>query len=371
MGTLNLSNIVSITEYISPLSAPRTTFNQMLIVGTSGIIDTTERLREYTSAAELLEDGFALTDPEYLCAALYFSQSPAPTSLWVGCQGVSPAESIVAAVQDCRAKSSEWYVVVCPDITSPADHLLLAAWAEAAVPSSVYAYTTADADCITNAATDIGSLLKALNYKRTIGQYSTTSLYAIVAIMGYAMGANNGLANSAYTLKFKGEVGITVEDLTQTKMGYLDGKNLNSYLNYGNYYNIFQQGKMANGYFFDEIINLDMLRNDIQLNCMDLLYQNTKIPQTDAGQAQILLACNNACELAVDRGFLAPGVWTGVQVLNLNYGDTLDKGYACQSQSFANQAAADREARKAMPVYIAIKEAGAIHSIVIGVYINR
>lgn len=370
MTTQNLDEIISITEYVSPLSAPRTTFNQLLVIGTAGVIDTTERLREYSSASAMLADGFALTDIEYLAAVKYFSQSPAPSTLWVGCQSVSPAETFVQAVEACRRKSSEWYVVVCPD-AAKADHLLLAAWAEAAFPSSVYAFTTQDADCITNVATDIFSMLKALSYKRTIGQYSSSSDLAVIAIMGYAMGANNGLANSAYTLKFKGEVGITVEDLTLTQVGYLDGKNGNVYLNYGNYYNIFQEGKMSNGYFFDEIINLDMLRNDVQLNLMDVLYQTPKIPQTDAGQASLLLQCNNACELAVDRGFLAPGVWKGAAVLNLRYGDTLTKGYICQSEGYSEQTQADREARKAMPIYISIKEAGAVHSITIGIYINR
>lgn len=370
MTTQNLNNIVAISEYVSPLSAPRATFNQLLVVGTAGVIDTTERVREYNTASDMLTDGFSTTDTEYMAALLYFSQNPAPKTLWVGCQSTSPTETLVEAVEACRQANSEWYVVVCPD-AEKADHLLLAAWAEAAVPSTVYAYTTSDADCITSAATDIGSLLKALSYKNTIGQYSTDNNLAIVAIMGYAMGANNGLANSAYTLMFKAEVGINVEDLTTTQVGYLNGKNLNVYLNYGNYYNIFQKGKMSDGSFFDERINLDMLRNDIQLNMMDLLYQTTKIPQTDAGQAQLILGCAQACELAVDRGFLAPGVWTGVTVLNLKYGDVLTKGYVCQSESFSEQTSADREARKAMPIYISIKEAGAVHDITIGVYVNR
>lgn len=372
MTTLNLQNIVQVTEYISPLSAARRSFNELLVIGTEGegIFDAGERVREYTSAADMLTDGFTLTGTEYLAASAYFSQSPAPIKIWIGYQGTSPAETFVEAVTACRAASADWYVVVCPE-AEKADHLLMAAWAETAVPTSVYAFTTADADCITSASTDIFTALKALSYKKTIGQYSTDSAYAIVAIMGYAMGANTGLANSAYTLMFKGEVGIEVEDLTQTQVGYLEGKNGNCYLNYGDYYNIFKEGKMVNGYFFDEVLNLDMLRNDIQLNVMDLLYQTPKIPQTDAGQAQLLNACNMACDLAVNRGFLAGGVWTGARVLNLNYGDTLPNGYLCQSEAFSTQAQADREARKAMPIYIAIKEAGAVHSIVIGVWVNR
>lgn len=367
--TLNLNNIVSIAEYVTPMSAPRSTFNQLLIIGTGGVIDTTERLREYTSADALLEDGFANDSLEYLAAIKYFSQRPAPTKLWVGCKSVSPAETFLQAITDCRAKNPAWYVGICLGAIK-SDHVAIAEWVEAAIPSSVYAYTTADSDCITPAETDIGTELKDDGYRRSIGQYSTDQL-AMVAIMGYAMGANTGLANSAYTLKFKGQVGIAVMDITQTQLGYLNSKNLNCYVNYGNYYNIFTEGVMADGTFFDEVLNLDMLRNDVQLNVMDLLYQNPKIPQTDPGQLQFLLACNQACDLAVNRGFVASGKWNGVQILNLNYGDILTRGYICQSESYSEQSQADRDARKAMPIYIAIKLAGAVHSIVIGVYVNR
>jgi len=373
MGTQNLENIVQVTEYISPLSAPRRGFNELLIVGYQGaeIFDPGERIREYSNPNGLLEDGFEIDDPDYKAATLYFSQSPAPRKLWVGYKSVSPDESWVEAVSACRQADNNWYVVVCLGIENDDDHGALAAWAEVALPTSIYAFTSDDELAITNSEDDIFSKLKALDFKRVVGQYSTQSEYAIIAIMGFAMGANTGLANTAYTLKFKGEVGVKVEDLTQTQVGYLDKKNANVYLNYSNYYNIIQQGKMASGVFFDEVINLDMLRNDIQLNVMDLFYQKLKIPQTDAGQVMIISACNNACELAVDRGFLAPGRWTGDNILNLMYGDTLVKGYVCQSESYDTQSQADREARKAMPVYISIKEAGAVHSITIGVWVNR
>jgi len=37
----------------------------------------------------------------------------------------------------------------------------------------------------------------------------------------------------------------------------------------------------------------------------------------------------------------------------------------------ASQSQADREARESVPLYVAIKEAGAVHSVLIGVYVNR
>jgi hypothetical protein len=282
---------------------------------------------------------------------------------------VSP-ETILEALQACRAKNFSWYVCMACDAVK-ADHLLIAAWVETATPTSVYAFTTEDADVPLGTAENIFEQLKNDSYGRTIGQYSTDNPYAIAAIMGYAMGQNTGLANSAYTLKFKREVGVETESLTSTQITNIEENNGNLYLSYANYYNIFEQGKMANGQFFDEVINLDMLSNNIQLSVMDLLYQNPKIPQTDMGVTFIIHQINIACDQAVNLGFLAPGTWTGLPVLNLNTGDVLPKGYLVQAPAIASQAPADREARKSPPIYVAIKEAGAIHSVLIGVYVNR
>lgn len=369
MTTLNLSQLVDVNLYVSPLSAPRKSFDRALIVGNSGVIDTVERVKGYTSPDDMLTDGFALTDKEYLAAVAYFSQNPAPEYLYVGAQGISPPETPLQAITACRAKNAEWYVGICLEATDE-DHLLIAQWCESALPFSVYGYQSSDPVIITSASSDVMSTLKGLSYKRSIGQYSTQQ-NAIASIMGFAMGANNGLNNSAFTLMFKGEVGIAVEDITQTQADYIDGKNGNVYVNYGNYYNIFQKGKMANGYFFDEVLNLDMLYQDIQLNLMDILYSTNKVPQTDAGQLQLISAVNQACDAAVSRGFLAPGEWKGPHILNLYYGDTLPNGYLVQSEPYSRQSVADRQARKSMPIYIAVKLAGAVHEIVIGVYVNR
>lgn len=376
-GTLPLNSIVDVEVLISPLSAPRSTFNQALIIGSTDNITTDERLREYADAASMLTDGFVITDPEYIAASIYFSQSPSPDVLWVGRQGAE--ESCVEALEACRQANFEWYVGICLNAVY-ADHIACAAYIETATPSSIYAFTTSDADCIvgTGSPDDIFTYLKALGYSRTIGQYATTqgdvypnNIYAIVAIMGYAMGQNSGLANSAFTLKFKREIGIATEPLTTTQLGILEGNNGNAYLSYGNYYSIFEQGKMSDGSFFDEKINLDMLVNNIQLSIMDVLYQNPKVPQTDAGVTQEIQACNDACDNAVRIGFLGPGTWTGVDILNLKNGDPLPGGYLVQAESLASQSQADREARKSVPLYVAIKEAGAIHSVLIGVYVNR
>jgi hypothetical protein len=255
-----------------------------------------------------------------------------------------------------------------------ADHKAIGAWVESAQPSSVYAYTSQDADALAGTADNVFDYLRDRTYKRSIGQYTnpaTGSPYAIAAIMGYAMGQNLGTANSAFTLKFKQEVGIAAEAISTSQISNIENANGNVYLNYGNYYNIFEQGVMPDGQFFDEILNLDMLVNNIQLSVMDLLYGNPKIPQTDPGVTQLIHAINLACENAVLIGFLAPGTWTGNAILNLANGDVLPKGYMVQAYPISAQLKADREARKSPPIYVAIKEAGAIHSVLIEVRVDR
>jgi Protein of unknown function (DUF3383) len=102
-----------------------------------------------------------------------------------------------------------------------------------------------------------------------------------------------------------------------------------------------------------------------------LLATNPSIPQTDAGQTQLIHAVNGAIEQSLQVGFIAPGVWEGVQVLNLVAGTALPKGYLTQSPPYSQQSLTDKQARKAMPIYAAVIEAGAVHSVVIGVYVQR
>lgn len=282
----------------------------------------------------------------------------------------SVGETALQSVQACRAANTDWYGVSFLNATDE-EIEAIAEYIETATPTSTQFYTTQDTAAITSATDDIFSTLKGLNLGRSLGQFSTKSAYAAVGIMGYAMRANTGLANSAYTLKFKRIIGVEVEPLTATQVTILEGKNGNAYINRGFYYDMFEQGVMANGQFFDEVVNLDMLANNIQLNVMDKLYQFPKVPQTEPGVTQLINACAQACDRSVIIGFLAPGVWTGQPVLNLNTGDILPQGYLIQAEAINSQSQADREARKAPPIYVCIKEAGAIHSVTIGVYVNR
>ncbi|GAB6170550.1 DUF3383 family protein [Paradesulfitobacterium aromaticivorans] len=371
MPTLPLSDIVNVLVQVSPVAAVRSGFNLGLIIGTSAVISAIDRVKVYTGTDDMIEAGFAAGDAEYKAAQLYFSQKPAPTQVAIGRWDttVVPAETALQAIQACRAANTDWYAcMVCGAVK--ADILAIAPYIETAKPSSAFGYTTADADVLAGTAGNVMETLKTAKYRRTFGQYSTYS-DAIAAILGYAMGANTGLANSAYTLAYKQEVGVTPEALTAAQATTIKGLNGNIYINRGNTYNLFEQGVMADGTHFDEVIGLDMLANDIQLSVMDLLTSVTKVPQTEGGVALLVSAITDPCDKARTREFIAPGVWNAPPILGLNTGDMLSQGYLILSETIDSQGEIDRANRIAPPIYVPIKLAGAIESVVIQVQVNR
>jgi hypothetical protein len=70
-------------------------------------------------------------------------------------------------------------------------------------------------------------------------------------------------------------------------------------------------------------------------------------------------------------GFIAPGKWNGPSIYTepdyapLQTGDMLEKGYMIMSEPIDFQSQADRDARIAPPIYVAIKLAGAIHTVMV------
>lgn len=200
---------------------------------------------------------------------------------------------------------------------------------------------------------------------------TTTYKEAAAAIMGYAMGSNTQTANSAYELFGKSEVGITAEQVTNTELTKIKSYNGNVYVNRGTVYNLFENGTMHDGTYFDEVLNLDVLSNALQIAVVNEFTGQGKIPQTDDGMELLVNVLTAPLENAVNTGFIAPGVWNSAPILTVKTGDVLTSGYKILFDSISGQSQADREARKAPPVYILAKLAGAMHNLQIGLYVNR
>lgn len=367
---LPVSNVVNVDVIMSPVAATGRNFGALLILGTSTVIPVTERIRQY-SAIEDIGDDFGVDSPEYEAATIFFSQSPKPTLVYIGRWAKTLAEGEAGAVEtllqavNASLQYTNWYglaIADCADLVE-ADVISVAAAIEASSLSRILAVTTDDVSVLVAGNTDnIGYKLKAAGYGRTFWQYSSSSKYAAISAFGRAFTVNFTGNNTTITLKFKTEPGVTYETLTTTQAAAIDSINGNVYVYYANDTAIIQQGVMANGDFFDERHGLDWLQNYVQTNLYNLLYTSaTKIPQTDAGVTRLMTNVEASLDQAVNNGLVAPGVWNGGPIGQIQSGDTLTKGYYVYADAVSSQAQSDREARKSPVIQAAIKLAGAIH----------
>lgn len=369
---LSLNDIVEVNVSVGSTAKVRSNFNLGLIIGNSEIIDTDTRVKIYEKLDDMTADKWSKDSIEYKAAQVYFSQKPKPNRVAIG-RWDSENESAVEAVIACRTADTEWYAcAICG--AQKEDIIAVAEYIDSADPESAFFYTTGDSDALAGTEGNVLKTLKEKSTHRSLGQYSTQE-YAAVAIMGYAMGANKQTANSAYTLAYKKEAGIKTENLTSTQVTILKNQNCNVYINRGAVYDVFEDGVMADGTYFDELLNLDMLKNNIQTAVANALTTENKIAQTDAGMDLLLNYITAPLEKAKKIGFIAPGVWNAAGITvgetTIETGDTLPNGYVILADSVAEQSQEDREKRKSPPIYILAKLSGAIQHVSINVSVNR
>ena len=493
--TLPVSRVVNVGVILTPQGAQSQSLSDLLILGTSAVIDPVERMRTYSDIESIATD-FGGNSEEYQAAVLWFQQAPQPTQLQIGrwvntaiggglrgaplppsaqvlsnftaittgafryekdggaltavtglnFSGATNLNGVAAILQTAMAGvtvqwnptldrfeftsqttgassaisffqapvsgadvsgllgaraadapsgaytyagqaaetaleavalfddrfGQQWYAVTIPASTDD-EKVAVAGFVQASGNKHIFGVTTQNTGCLVAVVTtDIGSRLKALGYTRSMVQYSSFNAHAAVSALARILTTNYGGNNTVITLKFKQEPGIVAESLATTQANVLRDKNINVFVNYANETAILEEGVMANGEFTDTIVGVDWLAITIQRELYNLLYTSTtKIPQTDQGQQLLNTSVEAVCSQGVVNGLLAPGVWNAGGFGQLKQGDYLPKGYYVYAPSFATQFTADRGARKSMPIQVAAKLAGAIHSVDVIVNVNQ
>lgn len=284
------------------------------------------------------------------------------------------AETPVQCAAALANQSGQWYGLSFAASTMPtADQLIeVAAFIEGASISRIFGVTETDTRVLdATYTTDLASRMKALSYKRTCVQFSANP-YAICSMIGRAFSVNFSANRSTITLMYKQEPGVVAALLTETQAQTLKSKRCNVFVQYMNDTAIIQYGVMSGQAYFDEIHGLDWFSDALQTAEYNLLYQSkTKIPQTDAGQNQLVNVASGVCQEAINNGLIAPGQWNADGFGQLARGDYLSEGFYIYTQPMAAQDQSIREQRIAPPIQIALKLAGAIHEIDCIVDVNR
>lgn len=285
------------------------------------------------------------------------------------------AETALAAVQALSNISNAWYGLNFAASVMPTDddNVSIAGFIEGDSVTRVFGATITNSNVLSSlVTTDLASRLMALGYDQSFTQYSSNSPYASCSFFGRAFSVDFTQQNATITLMFKQEPGVVAEVLTTDQANVLQSKRCNVFTAYNNDTSIIQYGTMAGPAFFDEIHGLDWLQNAIQTAVYNVLYTSTsKVPQTNAGINQFTNAIGGICDQAVFNGLAAPGVWNAPGFGQLQQGQYLKSGYYIFAQSVDLQSESDRAARKAPPIQVAIKLAGAVQSVDVLVNVNR
>lgn len=287
-------------------------------------------------------------------------------------QGVDAETALQAVVILDNLFSQQWYGLTVLGVVD-ADVLAVAAYIEASsVSKHYYGVTTQEAGVLTSTDTsNIAFQLKALRYKKTAVQYSSQNPYAVVSYLARILTTDWQANNTTITLMYKQEPGIVAETISTTQADNIKNNNCNVFVNYNNNTAIIQYGQSSSGDFTDSIIGLDWLAITLQAAWYAALFDTpTKIPQTDAGMNILATVAEQTCGQAVNNGLLAPGVWNNTGFGIIKFGSFLTKGYYVFQPSVNSQPEIDRQARKSVPFQIAVKLAGAVHSVDGTIFVN-
>lgn len=286
--------------------------------------------------------------------------------------GAAAETALAAATYLDLNFGQQFYAAVVPEAV-PAEHLALAAFFEATNNKHIYGVTSTDtAETLTTNTTSLGYQLDALGYKKTVVQYSSSNAYAVVSLLARVLTTDYNGNNTVITLMYKNEPGIVAETLNANQMSALAANNVNVFVAYNNGTAIIEKGQVSSGDFLDTIIGADALGIAVQNAVFNLIYTSTtRIPQTDAGSNQIVTAIEAECSRFVRNGLCAPGVWDQAGFGELAQGDFLAKGFYVYAPPVSSQAAADRAARRSVPIQVAVKLAGAVHTVSVVITVSR
>ena len=203
-------------------------------------------------------------------------------------------------------------------------------------------------------------------------QNALTARLMAAAAAGRALSVNFNGANTAITMQMKQLVGIIPDPgITQTIYNNCSVAGVDIYVSFAGVPAYVSNG--ANKYF-DEVYNLIWFVSQIMVSGFNaLLDTGTKIPQTEIGMSYLKSVYRAVCEQAVNNEYIAPGQWNSSQWFGNQQdfiNNILQKGYYIYSQPVNQQTEANRVARVAPICQIALKEAGAIQSTSIVVFIN-
>lgn len=259
--------------------------------------DVSLRVRTYTDLAAIGTE-YGLNSSAYRMASKALGGTQRPTTLFIGVKNT--AETYAQGLAAVIAESNEWYALAA-DTKLATNILAMAAIIEA--QRKIYFASSADAGVINPASTtDVGYLLDAGNYDRTVLVYSPNAAteHPECAWLGSQIVEVPG----SNTWAFKTANGITAVKLSGTAEQALKTKHVNYFTTVAGV-DIFLNGVTAKGSFVDEIVLVDWIYARIQEQVFYRIINKKKIPMTQAGATIIGAEIRSVLSQGVANGGIA------------------------------------------------------------------
>ena len=368
MATLDINNVVTISVANPPAGLAGYQVNNLLYITRETPITTiTGSFAVYRSPSAVSTD-FGSSSEAYSIAQKVFAQSPniltGGGSLIIYPAGVS--ETITQAITAMIPKAF-FGGIIYGGFAPTAEDLTAAA---------VLAQSSRRLLFISQhetAAVGTGGLFVTLHAAKEPYAYARKLLYLTDAIGARAMAAAYASrlmstafagSNTTSTMHMKELSTVTADSaLTQTILDACQTNGVDVYCDIGGLPKVFCSGEDT---FADSIYNQMWFIYALQVAGFNALATtSTKLPQTEQGVGVLKGAYLQVAEQAVTNGYVAPGKWNSAERFG-NPEDFLRNissyGYYIYSQPISQQSQVDRAARKAPLIQLAIKEAGAVHS---------
>ena len=370
---LPLSTVLTVSVSSIPQGLGVYNLGNLLLVSTDGVPSSwgTSTYGIYVSPDQIATD-FGVASETYLQASAVFSQQPNILAN-NGSLIIYPGQSNLKVAFDTIGTSTFPYFSGIISTTYPASGSMkaLADDIQTYQDKILFLPSVTSGD-IAGAFTTITAALD----KNTRMIYSTgTALNSRLLAAAYAsrlLSSNLSGSNTAISMQFKQLVGISSDEgITSTVLSNCNTAGADVYIDVAGVPMVYSGG--ANGYT-DSVYNLVWLISSLKVAGFNALATvANKIPQTEDGMNLFKTALRSVLQQGVTNGYLAPGTWTsattfGNQANFLN--NILQYGFYIYSAPISKQSIAARAARQSPLVQIAAKEAGAIHSASILVYIN-
>lgn len=387
---LSLSNVINIS--LTPTSSGLTSFNtaNLLLLSTEKPINEfspEEQVRIYKTASAVAED-FGVNALTTKMAIAVFSQAQNILSnsgaLIIGLKGLEETQAeaylrLKKAVSFCGFMTTD---TIANDIISnyTDEDDSSSSSGDTLVSSLVNAEINKINFVVSNVIEDIDGAftgIKDLTYKKTRCLfYGGSEEQAKIMMASYASRAMSTVfegSNTTQTMHLKTLTGVKADPIiTQSILAKCQKAGADVYVSFEGIPCVFISG--ANSYY-DTVFNSIWFVNDLQVTGFNYLREtNTKIPQIEEGMTGLKDSFRDVCYKGIRNRFLAPGEWTSPDTFGdpQTFRDNINNsGFYIYSIPISKQSKEEREARKAPLCQIAIKEAGAIHSVNLIINVNR